>query len=109
MNFQSDIGHLANPPAGYLLAGVDLFAEMQRVRDNVNSGLITSEIDFERNMSAVLGRAQDGHLNFLFDGIAPFVYQRQFTLVSVSSDGRQLPQIFVLGMNSTLPCQAHTN
>lgn len=102
LEFQSDVGHLANPPEGYLLAGVDLFGEIQQIRDDVNSGSYTSEIEFERNMSAVLGKAQDGHLNFKFDGIAPFLYQRQFSLVSVSSDGKELPKLYLQGEPATL-------
>lgn len=99
LEFQSDVGHLKDPPEGYLLAGVDLFGEIQDLRDQVDSGQFTSEIDFERNFSAILGKAQDGHLNFNFDGLAVFLYQRLFgALVSVSENGTAEPVIYLYGM-----------
>jgi len=96
LEFQSDVGHLASPPADYPLAGVDLFGEISQLRQQVNSGAITSEIDFESNFTAIIGKAQDGHLAFQFDGLSVFVYQRLVgSFVSVSSDGTSDPEIFL--------------
>lgn len=94
LEFQSDLKLLINPPEGYLLAGVDLIGELQQIKDQVTSGAFTNEFDFERNVSAVLGKAHDGHLNFNFDGLATFSYMRQFALISLSSDGLEAPEIY---------------
>jgi len=70
--------------------------DMANLRTQVNSGAFTSEIDFERNLTLVLNKAQDGHLNFQLDGMAIFTYQRPIPgLVSVSTNGTGLPSIFV--------------
>lgn len=96
LNFQSDLGILKNPPAGYPLAGADLLGDLANLRSQVNSGAFTSEIDFERNLTNILGKPQDGHLNFQLDGVSVFSYQRPFPgLVSVSMDGTSLPSIYV--------------
>jgi len=96
LEFQSDSGHLASPPAEYPLAGVDLFGEISQLRQQVDSGDITSEIDFESNFTAILGKAQDGHLGFQFDGLSVFVYQRLVgSLISVSNDGTSEPEIYI--------------
>ncbi|KAK5956867.1 hypothetical protein OHC33_002356 [Knufia fluminis] len=96
LEFQSDVGHLASPPAEYPLAGVDLFAEISQLREQVGSDDITSEIDFESNFTAILGKAQNGHLAFQFDGLSVFGYQRLVgSLISVSEDGTSEPSIYV--------------
>lgn len=98
LEFQSDVGHLKEPPAGYPLAGVDLFGKIQDLRNQVSSGQFTSEVDFERNFTAILASAQDGHLNFQFDGLAVFTYQKFFGgLISVSNDGTSEPVIYLYG------------
>lgn len=96
LEFQSDVGHLASPPAEYPLAGVDLFDEISQLRQQVDSGDIRREIDFESNFTAILGKAQDGHLAFQFDGLSVFVYQRLIgSLISVSNDGVSEPEIYL--------------
>lgn len=100
LQFQSDLELLKNPPEGYLLAGVDLVGELQQVRDQVSSGAFTSELDFEKNVTAVLGKAQDGHLSFMLDGMGMFIYHRQFDLVSVSSDGKEKPELYLYGTST---------
>lgn len=96
LNFQSDLGTLKSPPPGYPLAGADLMGDIANLRSQVNSGAITSEIDFERNLTLILGKSQDGHLNFLLDGMAVFSYQRPIPgLVSVSNNGTGLPDIYI--------------
>lgn len=101
LEFQSDLKILANPTADYPLAGVDLMGEMQQIRDQVTSGAFAGEFEFQQNVTAVLGKAQDGHLVFRLDGLATFGYVRQFELISVSSDGKQTPELYEY---SKFPC-----
>lgn len=104
LEFQSDLEILASPPSDYPLAGVDLMSELQQLRGKVSSGGFTSEIEFERNISAILGKAQDGHLSFQLDGLNTFEYYRNYQLVSVSSDGMETPKIYVYGKSSIISC-----
>lgn len=95
LEFQSDLQILKDPPEGYLLAGVDLIGELQQIRDQVSSDAFASEIEFEQNVTAVLGNAHDGHLFFNVDGLSVFNYYRPFSLTSVSADGIKTPEVYI--------------
>lgn len=100
LEWQSTLAYLKNPPEGYLLEGVDLLGSMQQLRDQVSSGAFSSEVDFQTNLTALIGQAHDGHLLFLGDALNVFIYERAGVgnLVSISEDGSSIPQVYVLSM-----------
>lgn len=99
IEWQSTQAYLKSPPEGYLLAGVDLVAQITDLRSNVSSGAFTGEIDFEGNLTKIITSAHDGHLNLQLDGYSVFAYGIEIGdgLVSVSSDGQSLPEIYLAG------------
>jgi hypothetical protein len=95
LQWQSTLAYLKNPPPGYLLAGVDLLGGMQDLRNQVQANAFVSEIDFETNLTNLLGQAHDGHLAFYADGLNVFGFERGLgNLVSLSKDGQELPEIW---------------
>lgn len=96
LQFQSDLEFLANPPSGYLLAGVDLLGELSDLRDQVTSGNVTGEIDFETQVTVIIARAHDGHLVYNLDGLGIFqLVRRTGDIVSVSLDGTEIPKVYL--------------
>lgn len=99
LEFQSDLEYLIDPPPGYLLAGVDLLGELSDLRDQVTSGNVTGEIDFENSIEMILGKAHDGHLTYVLDGLSVFEAARSTgSLVSISLDGVETPKVYLYGM-----------
>jgi hypothetical protein len=107
VQWQSTLAYLKNPPQGYLLAGVDLIGGMQQLRDQVAAGAFSSEVDFQTNLTTLIGQAHDGHLLFLADALNVFIYERAGigSLVSVSADGTSVPQVYALSMQCILFCR----
>jgi hypothetical protein len=55
------------------------------------------EYDFQTDITALTTRARDGHFSFTGDATELFVFERTAALVSISSDGLALPQIYAFG------------
>ena len=72
------------------------------------AGAYQSEYDFQLDIAAVLLLSRDGHLDFIGDALGIFEFQRDFSLVSVSSDGMELPEVFYTGLSHHRPPQCHT-
>lgn len=96
LQWQSTLAYLKDPPQGYLLPAVDLLGGMQDLYDQVKADAFTSEIDFQTNLTTLIGKAQDGHLLFQADAMNVFNYVRTALgpLVSISHDGVKLPQVW---------------
>lgn len=100
--FQSTIGFLKNPSSGYLLPGVDLFGGLARIESLVRAGGYSSEYDFELDLYTLVLYAHDGHLDYnpdIFGGV--FRFLRTQSVVSISKDGLELPEIYLLGMSKS--------
>ena len=94
--FESDLAYQKNPPSGYLLAGVDLIGGLEKLKTQVKAGAYKSEVLFESDLAGLLGETHNGHLQFLTDGLGVFNHQRNLgALVSISSDGIELPQVYL--------------
>ncbi|KAF2754713.1 hypothetical protein EJ05DRAFT_488870 [Pseudovirgaria hyperparasitica] len=96
LQFQSNLGFLANPPDDYFNDPVDLVAGMEDIRNRLGSGEYQNEYDFEAAIGNLLGRSYDGHL--AYDGYAfagAFRWRRDpdAALISASTDGTE-PRIY---------------
>ena len=74
----------------------------------MQAGAYQSEDDFQLDIAAVLLLARDGHLTYIGDALGIFAFQKDFSLVSVSSDGKRLPEVFYTGSSRRLPQSCHT-
>ncbi|KAF2018290.1 hypothetical protein BU24DRAFT_168046 [Aaosphaeria arxii CBS 175.79] len=95
--WQSNLGFLKNPPAEYTEAPVDIIEEMNGMQEQLKSGGYNSEYDFQTDLMSLFNRAYDNHLAWQPDilaGVIQFQRPAGTELVSVSSDGRALPEIF---------------
>ncbi len=99
--WQSTFLWIKIPPAEWPFAPVDLAAGVQTLSDQVQNGTLTSEIDFEWQLVDLINSVHDGHLTFTPDTYAFFFYLNPLgSLVSVSTDGKQSPEIYLYGKHS---------
>ncbi|OAP57019.1 hypothetical protein AYL99_09131 [Fonsecaea erecta] len=97
VEWQSTLIWVKNPPANWPFAPADLVGGLQDLTEKVEDGTITQEIDFETRLVDLISAVHDGHLNYIPDAYSVFNYENlQLPIVSVSSDGKQLPEIYAL-------------
>lgn len=86
---------MKNPPSGYLEPAVDIRAELNKVVQGVKSSSYKSEYSFQADLFNKFNLVHDGHFRFFADLLTTtLTFQRQIPVVSVSLDGKQLPQIY---------------
>ncbi|KAB8336737.1 hypothetical protein FH972_021046 [Carpinus fangiana] len=95
IEWQSTLAYLKNPPKGYLEPAVDVFAEIDGITSKLQNGGFKNEYDFEFELYRAFQRTHDGHFRYLPNILSIFGYFRQTPLVSVSTDGKQLPKPYV--------------
>lgn len=104
--FQSDLSYLIKPPPGYMYPAVDVMGGLDRLEDNLNNNFYDNEYDFQLDLYKVFAAAYDGHLSYTPDILGIFIWVRLlseqvvqglpqfYQLISVSSDGTSLPQVY---------------
>ncbi|KAB8262476.1 hypothetical protein BDV32DRAFT_157205 [Aspergillus pseudonomiae] len=96
IQFQSTIELLKNPPAGYLSEPTDLLGGMDDVLAKAKNNQFSSHYDFENAILRVLHSANDGHLGGTLCSNTIFHFRNHVPLISISSDGVQLPKVYTL-------------
>ncbi|KAI9667445.1 MAG: hypothetical protein M1821_000261 [Bathelium mastoideum] len=99
--FQTTLSYLEGPPPGYPYAPTDLIGGIQDIKRKLSSGGIQSQYDFESAFVQLISSAHDGHLNTMTCLAGAITFQRDVSLVSVSTDGVEVPKIFVLEGGAT--------
>ncbi|EXJ78245.1 hypothetical protein A1O3_09406 [Capronia epimyces CBS 606.96] len=95
LEFQSTKDYLPDPPSGYLFSAVDLDAGLDNVLAKVQQEGYDSEYDMQADIFALLTAARDRHLLWFGDLMGTFTFKRPASLVAVSSDGEQTPQVYI--------------
>lgn len=97
IEWQSNLAFLKNPPPDYTETPVDLMGEMNSMKQQLMSNGFNSEYDFQLELNKLFTRAYDNHLAWQPDilaGVMQFQRPAGTELVSISSDGNKLPEIF---------------
>ena len=95
LEWQSDPTWKADPPSDtFLFPGFDYMQAVADLKDRVISGNITAELDLHEGIRDVIYSSNDGHMFFHTDFNSVFYWQRAVGLVSLSTDGQSLPDIF---------------
>jgi hypothetical protein len=97
VKWQSNVAYLRNPPEGYTEEPVDIVGELDTMQMQIEAGGFKTEYDFHLQMLNLFNRAYDNHFAYQPDILASAMqFQRPpgTELVSVSSDGMALPQIY---------------
>jgi hypothetical protein len=100
VKWQSNIAYLKNPPKGYTEEPVDIVGELDTMQKQVAAGGFKTEYDFQLKMLNLFTKAYDNHFAYQPDILASAMqFQRPpgSELVSISSDGVALPEIYTYG------------
>jgi hypothetical protein len=97
LQWQSNLAFLKNPPPEYTEQPVDLIGEMESMQRQLSAGGYSNEYDFQLDLNQLFNRAYDNHLTWQPDilaGVMQFQRPAGTELVSVSSDGNKLPEVY---------------
>ncbi|PLB45838.1 hypothetical protein P170DRAFT_364977 [Aspergillus steynii IBT 23096] len=96
LQFQSTIDVLKDPPSGYMVPAIDLMGGLDQIQDNIRNGKYHSQYEADEDLQRLIQSANDGHLSVRPCSTSYFEFTHQEPLVSISSDGLQLPQVYTL-------------
>lgn len=96
------IRYLKNPPAGYPEPAIDVVAQLDNITAKLQNAEYNNEYEVQLDIATTFTRAHDGHFYFLPDilGVIAFSRDESLQLVSVSTDGVRLPEVYVYGMHN---------
>ncbi|TVY71233.1 Peptidase S41 family protein [Lachnellula suecica] len=94
IEFTSTLAYLKNPPKGWTLPGVDIYAGLTELSDNIKSGAYRNQYSFEKDIYTLINvLPRDFHMVLSLPLISDiFDFGRKFPISSVSLDGESLPQ-----------------
>ncbi|OAQ72032.1 peptidase s41 family protein [Pochonia chlamydosporia 170] len=95
VEYHSTIELLKSPPPEYLTPGVDIIGGMDAMRQKLRNKGYQSQVDVMTDLHSLFVAANDDHFGYTPGIFAPFRQFREgLDVVSISSDGRALPEIF---------------
>ncbi|PWY71795.1 hypothetical protein BO94DRAFT_608436 [Aspergillus sclerotioniger CBS 115572] len=108
IEWQSTLDVLKDPPSGYLSPAVDILGGLDRIQAQAAQGAYSSQYEFDSNITSLLSSANDGHLWATLCSTSIFTFTLGLELVSISTDGIKLPQIYTVGDADLLDQGVHT-
>ena len=101
LQFQSTLAYLKNPPPSYQQPPVDIIASLNSIQQRVQAGQFQNQYTFEVAVQEVVLAAHDDHLTLNAGILGAFTFGSPLRIVSVSTDGIQLPKIFIAGSSNS--------
>ncbi len=98
LEFQTTTAWLKDPPPSYQQPAVDLVGSFNTVRAQVLNGTFSNQYDFEVALGSIIQQAHEGHMALPTGLLSSFLFQVPYELLSISSNGTELPAVFVQGM-----------
>lgn len=102
LQFHSTLAYLKAPPPSYQQPKVDLIEGLNMIQTQINGKVFKNQYAFEAALLALIYSAHDSHLNIVFGITGVFSFGSSYSLASVSSDGIQLPKVYVASMKSQI-------
>jgi hypothetical protein len=103
LNWQSTLAYLKNPPEEYNEEQVDVVAALKKISDDLGDGRYDDEYTVMLDLSNAFAKSYDFHSVFFPDILQVFEFRRgnigkglldEFAMVSVSSDGKAIPELY---------------
>ncbi|KAM3500958.1 hypothetical protein MY10362_005953 [Beauveria mimosiformis] len=95
IEYQSTIEILKNPPEEYLLSGVDLIGGLKAMKQKLKGNEYETQFDVMTDLQSLFVATNDNHFGYTPGLFSAFRQVREgLDLVSVSKDGREMPQVF---------------
>lgn len=97
LQFQTSLKYLKSPPPSYQQPAVDLVRGLEKIQEDINNALFPNQYTFEAVLQNLIYSAHDAHLSLDAGILSAFTFASPYDIVSVSSDGQQLPKVYVKG------------
>lgn len=105
LEFQSSVGILADPPAGYMFPGVDIMGGFDNMTRMLEDGDYDNQYDFILDVYRLISvKPREGHLSYRPSLVNIIEFSIGVELVSISQDGTSLPSVYIRGMYTSCPC-----
>lgn len=95
LQFQSTLTYLKDPPPSYQQPGIDVLASLDALEAHVQAGTFKTEYDFEVALQTVIYAIHDAHVSLSAGILSIFTFGSPLRIVSVSSNGIELPKIYI--------------
>ena len=95
LQFQSTLAYLKDPPPSYQQPAIDVLASLDALEGQVQAGTFTTEYDFELALQTVIYAIHDAHVSLSAGILSIFTFGSPLRIVSVSSNGIELPKIYI--------------
>ena len=96
--FISDLGWLKSPPASYQRPSIDVLSTLNELSGKIDSNAFSSQLDLDLALLNLTVNTRNFHNNVIFGVLGMFTFTTNFSVVSLSTDGSALPQIFLYGI-----------
>jgi hypothetical protein len=80
------------------MPSTDLLGGIDTILGKAKSNSYSSQFEMDLEVNRLIKSAHDGHLSFQLCSQSIFTYQVDMPLVSISTDGLALPQVYMLGL-----------
>jgi hypothetical protein len=95
LQFQSTLGYLKAPPAGYQRAPFDVNEALEEIKQNVTTAVYKNQYEFEAQIQLLVNQLRDTHVVLNAGALSAFSFVGSYGLVSASIDGKQAPEIYL--------------
>ena len=95
LQFHSTSAYLKNPPLSYRQPAIDLFQELEQLQRDVDNSVFQNQYAFEARLQNLIYSTHDAHLELVSGVLAAFTFASPYGIVSVSSDGKELPKVYI--------------
>ncbi|VUC36433.1 unnamed protein product [Clonostachys rosea] len=91
----STLSFLKNPPESYQQPSIDVMAQLDKIAEKAKRGNYTNFYEYESDLSLLGYQAHDQHFRLRNAGMFQFRWYLPHDIVSVSRDGKEVPQVYV--------------
>jgi Peptidase family S41 len=98
LQFQSTFRTLKDPPASYQQPAVDIQAVLDQIQSNIDQEAFQNYYEFEAAVHTLVHSTHDSHVSLTAGISAPFSFGSSYSIVSVSTDGFEIPKVYFTGM-----------
>lgn len=95
LQFHSTLAYLKDPPPSYQQPSIDVLASLDAIEAQVQAGAFKTEYDFEVALQTVIYAIHDAHVSLSAGILSIFTFGSPLRIVSVSSNGIELPKIYI--------------
>lgn len=101
VQFESDIEILKNPPSSYQMPPTDLLGGLDKIERKAAAGEYKSQYEFDTDLKALSLSTYQSHFTLTLCSMSLFIFENSVPLVSISSDGTSLPEVYTKGKFNT--------